>query len=454
MNSHNWVGVISNFDTKLSENLTLDLGIDLRTYKGIHYRRLVDFMGAEGYIDFDNVNYPNGLQITETYAPEISNVWNVFKNVDDEQKIDYHNDGKVRWLGAFGQLEYQKDDISMFVQGAVSSNGYKRIDYFNYEDTDPARETDWETRLGGNIKGGINWNINENHNIFGNAGYYSRQPNFRAVFTSYKDNRINPNLTNEKVIGLEVGYGFRSENVRFNVNLYRTSWIDRFVRTTSSFDLNLTPDNTRDDIRGTAQLDGVKQIHSGIEFDGTWRVSDNFKAYGMLSLGNYEYASDAKATYLDESDNIIEVKGEKQENKTIYLDGVKVGDAAQITAKVGFDWKFAKRFKLDLGYFYADKLYAKADPEYFNNPNHRGSLELPSYGLLDGGLSFKEEFGKNNSITIRLNVDNILDKTYISESATNIFAGQNDATWNGVSTKNRVFFGWGRTWNLSATFRF
>ncbi len=448
MNSHNWIGIISNFDTKLSETLTLDLGIDLRTYKGIHYRRLVDYMGADGYMDFDNINYPEGRRITETYAPTIGNVLNVFKNVDDEQKIDYHNDGRVRWLGAFGQLEYQKDDISMFVQGAVSSNSYKRIDYFNYKDNDPKRESAWETMLGGNIKGGINWNINEHHNVFGNAGYYLRQPNFRAVFPSYNDNHVNDDLQNEKVIGLELGYGFRSENIRFNVNLYRTSWADRFMRKSAEFTIK---DNVV--TRGTADLQGVEQVHMGVEFDGTLRISDNFKVYGMLSVGNYEYASNVEAAYFDESNKPIVVNGVEQK-ETLYLDGVKVGDAAQVTGKIGFDWKFAKGFKLDLGYFYADKLYANIDADSFNKPNHDGSLELPSDGLLDGGLSFREDFGKNQSITIRLNFDNILDQTYISESATNVFAKPGDKTWKGVNTRNRVFFGWGRTWNLSATYRF
>ncbi len=453
MNSHNWLGVISNFDTKLSETLTMDLGVDLRTYRGIHYRRLVDYMGADGYIDFDNKNFPNGRRITETYAPEISNIWNVFKNVDDEQKIDYYNDGKVRWLGAFGQLEYNKDDISMFVQGAISSNSYKRIDYFNYLDSDPERESDWETMIGGNIKGGINWNINEHHNVFGNAGYYLRQPNFRAVFPSYNDNKVNEDLQNEKVIGLELGYGYRSENIRFNVNLYRTSWADRYLKISNTFDVNNTPKNRYDDIRGAADLQGVEQIHTGIEFDGTWRLNDNLKLFGMFSYGNYEYGSDVSASYFDEANKPIVVDG-KEQKETLYLDGVKVGDAAQVTARIGFDWKFAKKFKLDLGYFYADKLYARIDAESFNRKNHDGSLELPSYGLLEGGLSFREEFGENQSITIRVNFDNILDKTYISESATNIFAKPGDETWDGINTRNRVFFGWGRSWNVSATYRF
>ena len=46
----------------------------------------------------------------------------------------------------------------------------------------------------------------------------------------------------------------------------------------------------------------------------------------------------------------------------------------------------------------------------------------------------------------------VVDK--IAESATNILASPGDPTWLGVNEKNRVFPGWGRTWNLGFTYRF
>ena len=40
------------------------------------------------------------------------------------------NDGEVLWYGGFGQLEYSNDNLSAFVQGAVSNQGFQRIDHF------------------------------------------------------------------------------------------------------------------------------------------------------------------------------------------------------------------------------------------------------------------------------------------------------------------------------------
>ncbi|MGG6229847.1 TonB-dependent receptor [Tenacibaculum sp. SDUM215027] len=455
INSHNWYGLLSNFNTELNENLTLDLGIDVRSYTGIHYRRIDNLLGADGYRDNDNVNKPFNVLTTE-YSSDIGSLWNVFRSTDDEEKIDYHNDGKVRWLGAFAQLEYKNDDISAFLQGSVSNQGFKRIDYFNYLDSDPKQETDWQNIFGGNIKGGINWNINENHNIFANGGYYSKQPFFDAVFLNFK-NDINPDPRNEKVIGAELGYGYRTERFRANLNLYRTQWKDRFISVTSSFDVNETPNNDNDDVPGRADLQGVEQVHMGAELDFTYDIIEDVRLIGMVSYGDWRYASDVTARYRNDSgDAILNPTTGQPETATLYLDDVKVGNAAQTTARIGIEVKPWKNFKIDFSQRFIDRLYARINADDFDSADHSGSLQLPGYSLTDLGLSYKLNLGKesNQSLKFRFNVNNLWNEEYIAESATNYMAEPGDDTYRGVNTDNKVFFGFGRTWNFSVRYNF
>ena len=44
--------------------------------------------------------------------------------------VTYDNDGEVLWYGGFGQLEYSNNNFSAFLQGAVSNQGFQRIDHF------------------------------------------------------------------------------------------------------------------------------------------------------------------------------------------------------------------------------------------------------------------------------------------------------------------------------------
>lgn len=452
VNSHNWFGLISNFETKLSESITMDLGVDLRSYTGYHYRRLVDLLGGDTYVDSDNINNPYRF-LNETYEPTVGNTFNVFKSIDDEEKIDYYNEGKVSWLGAFGQLEYSQDAISAFVQGAVSNQGFQRIDYFNYLDSDPEQESDVENILGGNIKGGLNVNLDEKSNVFVNAGYYSKQPLFDAVFPSFISNEVNTDLKNEKIIGTEIGYGFRTRGFRANVNLYRTSWDDRFANISENIDVNNTPENNDDDIRGTANIEGIKQVHMGVELDFIARINSAIELKGMVSYGDWRYKGDVSASFFDDGNQPIIVDGQPSVG-TLYLDDIKVGDAAQFTASLGTEVQILKNLQIDANYRYADKLYAAINASDFDSADNDGSLELPSYGLLDAGLSLKLPFINNQTMVLRFNVNNVLDETYISESETNIFADAGDTTYDGISTRNRVYFGFGTTWNTSIRFNF
>merc|ERR1712224_1119824 len=125
-----------------------------------------------------------------------------------------------------------------------------------------------------------NYNIDAKNNVYVNAGYYSKAPNFDAVFQDY-DNYVtaDSDLNNEKVVGIEAGYGYRSSNLTMNLNIYRTSWKDRFLS-----------DGVRiNGVSGIANYTGVEQVHQGIEFDGLWRISPLVNLEGMVTLGNYEY---------------------------------------------------------------------------------------------------------------------------------------------------------------------
>jgi outer membrane cobalamin receptor len=450
VNSHNWYGGVINLNKKFSDKLTVDFGIDARTYRGIHYQVVTDLIGSTNYFDNTDVNNPNRV-ISTVYAAEPH--LNPFFSLDyQQQKINYNNDGLVNWFGAFTQVEYATDNLTAFLQASVSQQGFKREDYFLYASSNALASTDYENILGGNVKGGANYNINENHNVFVNAGYYSKQPFFNAV---YPNNRsiLNSNLTNEKIIGLEAGYGFRSANFNANVNVYQTTWKDRYQR---------TGDNLADNPGGYYDFAGITQVHSGAELDFNARIMDKLKLNGMFSYGNWVYKNNITGTRYDVNNNNIS----GGTSTTYYVDGTKVGDVAQMTASLGASYEILKRFNVDANYRFHDKLYASLDPTRQTSATNKGTLELPSFGLMDAGISYKWLLGadKSKSLDFRFNMNNVLNELYIAESRTNIFADdiatggqtytQLGRTYDGVATANQVFFGFGRTWNFTMRYNF
>ncbi len=429
MNSHNWIGAISNLEITQGK-MTYSIGVDLRNYTGYHYRAMNNLMGLDGYYSTGNDNENGRIVNTTIEASPFNNTGLA------GPKIDYYNIGKVGWQGLNGMAEYNDNGrLTAVVQAGVSNQSFQRIDYFD-QANNPI--SDVVSQLGGYAKGGANFNIDDQSNVFANAGYISRQANFDGVFPGYR-NDVNPDLQNEEIISFELGYGYRTSNLVLNVNAYATNWGNRFI--SQSF-LNANG------AEGTAQFRDIDVQHNGIEFEGTYFATNNLTVKGMLSLGDWRYTKNFESVLFDDNQNEIGTG-------VLYVEGARVGDAAQTTAVLNADYKVGKKTSLDMNFRYVDGLYADwgvVDSD-FKNEDNNGALKLPSYNLIDMGVTTRFDlFG--NSASFRFNVNNLLNTVYIAESNTNIHAGEGDPTWNGVHTANSVWFGFGRTWNATLRYNF
>jgi outer membrane receptor protein involved in Fe transport len=437
MNSHNWFGGIFNLVREITPSIKLNGGLDLRYYKGLHYRRIEDGLGVAAYYETKDKNNPN-----------------LYVSVDDDQTaIDYHNDGIVKQTGGYLSAEYNKGKLSLFGAGSISNTNYQRIEHFLYEKaTDPRYKSEKKDFFSYVIKGGASYRPNEQHNLFANIGYFTRAPLFNTVWPNFNNTDIGTNLQNEKIFGTELGYGFRSKLISFTVNAYRTEWKDKnFIRNFPDPATGLT---------NRANITGLVALHQGLEFETTSRPVDKLELQGMLSLGDWKYKNDVTTNvYNDNNDLIGTVK--------LYTKGIKVGDAAQTTASLGAAYEFIRGLKLRGTWFYADNLYANFTPESRSNAAQAGvqAWKLPSYGLFDAVLSYVWRMKDNRKVTLRLNVDNVFDKIYIAESTTDTKYNPNPGTPGydandfvigdtGSGRKNQLYPGFGRTWTIGAKVNF
>jgi iron complex outermembrane receptor protein len=412
-NDHEWYGVLSTFKTELTDELSFIGGLDWRTYTGKHFREVTDLLGGQFYFDNENVNNPNAALV-----------------VGD--KMGYDNDGKVGWLGFFGQLEYGTENFDAFVSTSIQKTSYQRVEYFLYDlSTDAGKDlaTSDKIKLDGySIKGGANYRLDDVQNVFANIGYFERPAAFNAVFNGYNNTKINRDAENEKVFSMELGYGLRGEKFAANVNVYRTQWNDR----TFTRNIRATEPGAED---YTANLLGVNALHQGIEFDFTYKPSNNLNFSGMLSLGDWKW---------DNNLEDVPVFNENQEQVTtisLPIQGLKVSNSAQTTAALGMLYKFWDRTSITVDYNYFANLYAQIDVLNYTNATEtpEDSWEAPSYSTLDASLRHSFKFG-NFDTTVTARVNNLLDTEYIADAI--------DAS------DPLVYFGFGRTFSLSAKIKF
>lgn len=489
VNSHDWYGFLTNFQHKINDNWNFSAGLDGRYYYGYHPGVLTDLWGNSYFVEKDNKNNPiMNVNLVYNAAPSA----NPFvKAIKDKDQIVYRNyNGEVLWGGVFGQLEYTNDKISAFVQGSASEQGFSRIDNWIIDGvTEQLGEkvptkTDTKYLFGYNAKGGVNYNIDEQNNVFFNAGYYSKQPNMFAVFPySVSDGRqtgnqqiVNKDLQNEKITAAEFGYGFKSSKLRANLNLYYTAWDDRFVRITGITIDGLT--------NATVSLNGVKQQHIGAELEMFYKPINILEFNGMLSVGDWKYKNNPSGFLVNENGEPM-IGSNGTNTVELALDGLKVADAAQTTAAIGATVKPVKNLSVYGTWRYYDNLYGtfSVNSSFIIRDGvipaaraEKGSLKAPSYNLTDVGLSYTFDIANGQKLILSGNVYNLFDTTYISDLrssnkktisdykdiAGGLTAQQQLDAYNsnpanfykGLDVSNNVYFGFGRTWSASVSFRF
>jgi outer membrane receptor protein involved in Fe transport len=409
---------LSTFKQNLSDAWDLTVGIDGRYYIGEHYRQLRSLLGGDYYVDDSDENNPNRV-------------------VGVGNKVAYHNDGLVRQFGGFGQIEYKGGAISAFLNVSASMTGFNRIDYFNFLESDPARETGYENIAGYTGKTGLNFNIDQHNNVFANVGFFSRAPIFDNVY-DFANNKYQ-NIKNEKILGVEIGYGHNSPRAALLVNGYYTSWEDRAISRSVENDV------TGEDF--FFNIVGAKQRHVGGELQGRLKLTGNLEVEGSFSWAENKYTNDTEA-YLAPEDDPNQIDTIQTFTKDLF-----VGDFPMTNASLGLifteDLSSGTSFYFNPVWRIHSRHYAQFNPDDRNDPDDRAqSWKIPDYYIIDVhagfDILFTDFFFKK--LSLALHIFNALDNlNYIVDA-------QDGSDHN--SQTSRVFMGRDRWWNFSVGFEF
>ncbi len=450
VNDHNWIGLLSTFNYKISNKFILSGGIDLRRYVGTHYEEVYDLVGGAYSLDAYNANRDPFTQL----------------RVGD--KINYYNDAIVEWGGFFAQLEYKTGPFSAFLNLTGAITGYKKIDYFapkeltvndtvlqisygqeieyegqTYNDSSPGldwAQSDWKWIPGFTIKAGANYNVSEKSNFFINLGYLSKAPVFNNVYDRYSVDMIR-DIENEFIKAIELGYSFKSWNFALNTNAYYTVWENKPGQPIS-YPIN-------DDETGYGNIQGMDAVHMGIELDFTFKILKNLELDGLLSLGNWRWTSADSVRLYDDNNQLVDTK-------YFNAEGVHVGDAAQTQIGGSLRYEPIKYLYVSGRATWFDRYFSDFDPFSLDPLSNPGSFDedgnpvdawkTPSYLLVDfhAGYSF---FIKKVRLDLRGSVLNALNQKYISDARDNDSFSTSTNSHDAMSAG--VFFGMGTRFNLS-----
>lgn len=420
MNNHIWYGLVSNFNHDLSENLSFNIGADVRFYTGDHFRQIANLYGLSGWTNDSGDNQPANTVVTNTYD---ANPWAaLFNFAPEEDRIAYDNSETINYQGVFGQIEYATGKFSAFFQGAFSNQSYEREDRFHPAKSDKVNKT------GYNVKGGMSYTIDAGygaHRLFVNAGYYSRQPYSDDIFkrqAGFITELVNPEVENQTITSFEAGYQLKLNDFTANFNAYVTDWDNRTLSSFGTMDPNNTPNDDSDDIDITILQRPVRQYHTGGELDFRYKATNWLTIKGFASGGSWVYKGKSNVeTYNADTSELI------SSEEGINRDGINVSTAPQTTFGGGARVRVLEGLTVDANVKYFANHYAYTD-EFTSASGYAGD-QLGEYALTDAGLTYKFNLGSNDLI-FRGNVYNVFDRITIQQQDRFGYFNTNGRTFN------------------------
>ncbi|MDR0893076.1 MAG: TonB-dependent receptor [Mediterranea sp.] len=445
-NYHDWVGLLSTYTTKFGEHLDFYGGVDFRYYKGRHTAELTDLYGGKYFMDSTR-----GAVLAENNARAADPDWKYEKlGVGDVVYRDY--DGNVVQEGAFFQGEYNLDKLSAFVSGSLSNTSYWTVNRFYYDAEHEKSKT--VSYLGYTFKGGANYNLTKNHNVFANVGYISRAPRLDggAFFQARTSTITNPDAKNEKIFSAEVGYGWRNSWLKLDINGYYTKWMDKtMARRGTLSNQAATP--------FVMNMEGVDALHKGIEVEIKAKPLEWLELNGMFSLGDWRWANNATGyAYSEETGQPIDIDGnqvelgsEKHLRSRLMAKDIRVGGAAQTTASVGANVNVTKEIRVGIDWNFQGNNYsyytfnasalANNGDTYLVKP-----WRIPSASQFDMNASYRFKFAGLNAV-LSGNVNNLFDTLYLRKAYNPSSTSSNDTT---VADQTNVYgyYSFGRTFTV------
>lgn len=411
--SHVWYGLLSTLSHEVNGNLKIITGIHTRYFKSNLREEISNLMGGTFWVD--------------QYAWSLAGIGgrNQLKGIGDIINVD--NDARVDVVSYFGQAEYRIGKVNAFAAGTVSNTWFRRTDRINYLGN---TESELVSKAGYDLKAGLDYSIDNHHNFYLNAGYYSKAPYFKFVFANFS-NAVVQDLGNEIIEAFEAGYDFSRGNINLKFNAYYTLWKDKSLLSRENIQLE---NNTQT----RALIRGLDALHKGLEFEGTAKLSRNLMLGSVLSLGDWRWKNDVQAELYNDNQVLIDYT-------EVYVKDLKVGDAPQFQAGIYGELILLPDLTLNFNWLYHGRLYAEFDPAGRNNPDDRKQpYRIPDYSITDLFVNYDFKIAGLKTIA-SLSCYNLLDKEAIMR-------GEDGSTHDIDSF--RGFWSQGRTFNLSMKISF
>ena len=439
------------FNTVISKKFILTGGLSYQSEVNEHYKKAVDLLGADYYIDV------NSYAQYQIHTPQYNQTDTIVRlGGKYEQDYEMHINKAAGWL----QGTYKFNHLDVFMAVNLSNTQFYRNGLFH--------NTLFATSFGKSstinfdnygIKGGFTYKIDGRNYIYANEYYATIAPNYNNVYLSPATRTLTQDqITSMSIKSMEAGYIYNSPKIKMRLAGYYTE-TDNEMQVRSYYDADIS--NTVN-----VAIRNINKLYYGLEWGGEVKPVANLTVNGAVGFNRAFYNSRQYATEtIDNIDSVVS-------RDTVYSKNYRIGSTPQEVFTLGFTYRSPKYWYVGLSASYFDELWVDISPirrEYrFTTGAPYGSAQwqqiinqekLPSNYRLDltAGYSWKvpRKFGmkKATFINFNLGINNLLNNQNIIAGGYEQLRFDSKYFQEGAQP-NKYMYAMGINFHLGANIRF
>ncbi len=419
-NDQMMLSIGSVLDHEFNKHNRANIGVNINTTKGMHYKKMDDLLGARKYIDIDKFSV--GDHGANSYIVQ-NDLDHPNRRIYEGDKFGYDYNIYVDKVNLFAQYQYDKDNIHLYAGANIDGTTMQRegkmrngratwFDENGVMHDISKGKGQTASFLGGGAKAAFQWDINGNNKLMIGGGYSQRAP---LAYNSFIAPRIREDfvegLETEKVWNGEFSYAVKYGPVAAKISGFYTRVQDAVQQ--SAF---------YNDSEGKftyLTMTGVEKTHFGGEFALVYNVTSTLSFNFLASITEAEYTKNTKGTLMTEDQQELD-----NSNSKVYMDGAKIGGSPLTALSLGVDyntngWYLSANLNYYDRIYVSPSLYARLENIVSGDGgvdiNGNPLLNMPSQYRGDGGFMLDASIGKSinlnggKKLNINLSLSNILN---------------------------------------------
>ena len=192
----------------------------------------------------------------------------------------YNNTGYKNEISGYLKVKYTTDKIVLFgdVQVRKPIFNYSQSTQFGTDNPIDTLSLNWGTFI--NPMGGLTYKLSENEKIYTSIGLTHREPTRTDMFGDEFYFGTLRTTKVESVIDYELGYKLNTSRLNINTNLYFMYFNNQYIP------------SGKLDISSLMEMKAVdKSYRMGIDFDGKYKITDNFSASNFTTISRNKILS-------------------------------------------------------------------------------------------------------------------------------------------------------------------